>query len=550
MSALTASVAASLTAPRPDEPRRPLAGTRLVLAFVLRRDRIRLPVWLLGLIVLTWFGSDAVWDLYRTPEQIQQYVDSVQGNPAVVMFAGPGYGFDDPNIGTILVNEMSIWMAVACALMSIFLVVRHTRAEEDTGTADLVRAQPVGRYAAITSATAEAVAANTVVFVASVLALVVIGFDAEGSIALSASYSLFGMLFAGVAALTAQLGSSARAALGLASAVLAASFVLRGIGDINESWLTWASPMGWAIGVRAFADERWWTLALLAALAAATLATAYVLADRRDLGSGILRVRPGSPEAPGWLGSPLAMAWRQQRVAVAAWAFGLFVMGLLFGSVSDAIESMIETNPELAEMIAQVDGASITDSFVAYTLSILALIVGGFAVSSVLRLRSDETAGHTELVLATPTSRSSLCVGTLVVSVVGSLVVTLAGGVGLALGNLLVLGDEDEVVRLVGASLGQAPAVLVFVGLGMAVFGWLPRLTAAAWAAFAAVLTIGIFGDLFDLPDWATSWSPFTMLPLLPAEEFEWAPTLGLLAAGGALAAAGVVGFVRRDLEP
>ena len=311
--------------------------------------------------------------------------------------------------------------------------------------------------------------------------------------------------------------------------MLGASFVIRGIGDINENWLSWASPMGWAIGVRAFADERWWTLGLLAAVAAAIVVVAYALADRRDLGSGLLAEKPGAPAAPGWLSSPTAMAWRLQRVSVAAWSFGLFTMGLLFGSVSDAIESMIETNPEIADMIAQVDGASITDGFLASSLSILALLATGFALSSTLRMRSDETAGLTELVLTSPMSRSTLAAGSLVVTLVGTVLVMVAAGAGLALGNLLVVGSEDEFVTLVASSLTQLPAIFVFVGLGLAVFGWLPRQSTLAWVAFAAVLAIGILGDLLGLPSWATDWSPFAILPLVPAEELEWGPMIGLV---------------------
>ena len=74
-------------------------------------------------------------------------------NPALIVFAGPGYGFDDPNIGVILVNETQLWGMVIVALMSIFMVNRHTRAEEESERLDLVRANVVGRHAPTAAST-------------------------------------------------------------------------------------------------------------------------------------------------------------------------------------------------------------------------------------------------------------------------------------------------------------------------------------------------------------------------------------------------------------
>ena len=62
------------------------------------------------------------------------------------MMSGPGYGLDDYTLGAMITNEMVLWLAVPAAMMSIFLVVRHTRAEEETGRAELVRSA-VGRPA-------------------------------------------------------------------------------------------------------------------------------------------------------------------------------------------------------------------------------------------------------------------------------------------------------------------------------------------------------------------------------------------------------------------
>ena len=99
--------------------------------------------------------------------------------------------------------------------------------------------------------------------------------------------------FGAVAAVTAQAVESARAASGLAIGVLGGAFALRAIGDAGPHALAWFSPLGWAQAMRAFADERWWLLAPLLALAALLVAPRCGSSARRDLGAGILPPRPG-----------------------------------------------------------------------------------------------------------------------------------------------------------------------------------------------------------------------------------------------------------------
>ena len=137
-------------------------------------------------------------------------------------------------------------------------------------------------------------------------------------------------MFGAVAAVTAQVAESARAANGLAVGVLGAAFALRAIGDAGPHWLAWLSPLGWAQAMRAFADERWWLLLALLALAALLRVGAARLAARRDLGAGILPPRPGP--ARGRLRTPLALAWRLQRGALAGWAAGFAILGAAFGA--------------------------------------------------------------------------------------------------------------------------------------------------------------------------------------------------------------------------
>ncbi len=56
--------------------------------------------------------------------------------------------------------KLGVFGAVAVAVMSMFLVVRHTRGDEDAGRLELVGAGAVGRLAALTAGLLTALLAN------------------------------------------------------------------------------------------------------------------------------------------------------------------------------------------------------------------------------------------------------------------------------------------------------------------------------------------------------------------------------------------------------
>jgi ABC-2 type transport system permease protein len=280
-----------------------LTGTGRLIRFILRRDRIRLSVWLLA-IALSVMGSVASYaETYPTAADRQTRAE-VLDNPASQLFLGPGYGFDNYTYGAMTANEMLPLATVAVALMSVFLVVRHTRAEEENGRAELVRAATVGRLAPITATLTVVVGAHLVL-----AALLTVGLPASldglttgGSLTFAAALAGVGVVFAGIAALAAQITVGARSAIGIASMALGGAYLLRSVGDITDTALTWVSPFGWATEMRAYVDERWWPLLLSVTLAAGTVAAAVAINRSGTSGPGsspTVRVRrpPRVPSA-------------------------------------------------------------------------------------------------------------------------------------------------------------------------------------------------------------------------------------------------------------
>ncbi len=505
-------------------------------------------MWMFGLVGLMTVSASSIVALYTTQEDLEGYARTVRGNSALIIQAGPGYGLDDPTLGAVVMNETSLWLFIAAAVMSVFMVVRHTRTEEEAERAELVRAAPVGRHAALASAMIGTLVVNASIAAGNVVSLLAFGLPAAGSLAFGASMIGVGMVFAGVAAVTAQVASGSRTALAAAGLAVGIAFVLRAIGDVGNGLLSWASPIGWAQAIRAYADERWWVLVLPVTVTVALVVAARALQDRRDYGSGLVAQRSGRPEATAQLSSALGLAVRLQRGSLVGWAAGLGALAFFYGLVADQAEQIIEDNPDMADFFAQLGVASVTDAFLSTAMLIMALFATGFTVSSVLRLRSEEVAGRVDPVLAAPIGRRRWAWSHLAVALVGTVAVALVCGVAMGAGAALVLGESARVGELAAAGLVMVPAMWLLAGATLLIYGLLPRWSLGAWALVVWAFVAAMFGSLLDLPQWLLNLSPFQHVPALPASPMSWRPVIVLTAIAVALIAAGLAALDRRDI--
>jgi ABC-2 type transport system permease protein len=526
-----------------------LSGTARLIRFDLRRDRVRLPVWI-GAIAFSLLGSVSSFAAtYPTAANRAARAAALDSGVAR-LFVGPGYGSDHYTYGAMTANELLPSAAIAVALMSVFLIVRHTRAEEETGRAELIRATVVGPHAPLAAALVVVGAAHVVLFaiLATGLPRAIEGLSPVGSVAFAAALLGVGLLFMGVAAVVAQLTVAARSAVGIAAIVVGVTYLTRSVGDMFDSILPWFSPFGWATEMRAYVDERWWPLGLSAAAAASLVAAAVAIGARRDLGAGIVADRPGAAEASPRLGTPVGLALRLQRASLVAWGIPVFLLGLLYGAVAQDAGSLYEDVDALQDYVSRVGAARPVDQFLALSTFISALIATGFAIQSALRPRSEESAHRAEPVLAARVSRDRFLMSHVTIALAGSVAMLLAVGLGFGLSASVGERDAGELPRLIGAALAYTPALWIFVGLAAALFGLAPRFAGATWAFLGGVAFVGFLGPLVQLPDWVFELSPLEHVPRMPVAGFDVVPELILTVLAVALLAIGLVGFRRRDL--
>ncbi|HEX5695778.1 MAG TPA: ABC transporter permease, partial [Acidimicrobiia bacterium] len=212
---------------------------------------------------------------------------------------------------------------------------------------------------------------------------------------------------------------------------------------------------------------------------------------------------------------------------------------------------MLDGNPQLAEIFEQLGGEQgLTDTFFSAVVGIIAIISSAYAIRAVLRLRVEEEGLRADPVLATATPRGRWAGSHLVFGVLGPVLILAVAGTTAGATYGLIVGDVGgQVPRVLGAAMVQLPAVWVLTGTAMALYGLAPRRTGLSWAVLVGCLILGQLGQILQFPQWSLNLSPFTHVPMFPAESLEAVPMVVLLAVSAALVGAGLAGFRRRDID-
>lgn len=501
-----------------------LAGTTGLIRYALRRDRVYLTVWLFLLTVTVYASAVATTDLYPTAEERAAAATAINASGAVVALYGPIV--DVTSSGELAMTKLTVLYALLVAWLAVTLVRRHTRAEEESGRAELLGSAGVGRDALLAAAVLQAVGVCVVVGVLAAAADIAGGLPVLGSVAFGVSWAGVGLVGVGIGAVACQLSASSRTCAGLAGAALAVLYLLRAVGDLGPEAASWASPLGWATRLHAWQEPRWWMVGLYVGAAATLLAVAGRLSHRRDLGSGLLAARPGPARGAPRLSDGLVLAWRVHRPGLVWWSVSVGVLGSLFGAIAPGVQDLLDTEQGRA-MIESLGGpGALEEALISAILAMMAVVVTGFALTVVGRGSVDEAAGRTEQVLATAVTRSQTFAAVLLVAGLGS--AWLMAVTGLATG----LGLGRDVAGLTAAGLAQVPAIWVVLALASLAVAVRGSWAWVGWGWLVFFLLISELGDLLSLPDWVMWLSPYTHSAAMPSEPFEALPAvaLGLLA--------------------
>ena len=527
-----------------------LSGTASLLRLAARRDRVLIPTSALALVVVVAGSAQATVALYPDESAALAPLRAVLANPALTALYGP---ITSESLDSFATFKTILTGAVFLCLLAYVVVRRHTRTEEEEGRLELLGAGAIGRRAPLAAAVLLGTVAVLGTALLTMVGAIAAGLGRTGSVALGVSWIVMGLTWVGVTAVAAQLTETARGTAGFALGALALAYLLRALGDVAADdsplrLLTWLSPLGWGEKVAPYGANRFWLLAVGLVAYAALLIAAFVLQSRRDLGAGILPSRVGP--ARGRLHSSLALTLRLARGTLVGWFVAFVVLGAVVGSLAGNVQSFLDS-PETADLLRKMGGSdgSIVDTFFATEIHVAAVAAAALGISLVTRLRTEETAGLAEAVLATTVPRRRWALEHLVVAMAGTAVLMACLGVVAGALDSGRTGDvAGSIGRLSGAALSTLPAVWVCIAVAAVLIGVAPRFTGVSWAVLIAFFTLGEFGDLLGLPAVVSGLSPFAHLPSLPGGETAVGASLVLLGVAALCAAIGLEGLRRRDL--
>ena len=321
----------------------PLTGVRPLLQATIRQDARNIAPWVVLTSVLSVSSILIYLWLFPDPADRIGLSATLGANPALSLIFGPARDLmTDDGFNAWRAGQLGAFFA---ALMAILIVVRNSRAHEDSGQAELFASGVMARSARLAVAVIMAALASLALGVVSFTLTVLVGGGVLPTLILSASYVASGLMFAGVAAVAAQLGADSRAAASLAVAILGVLYVVRGYIDSAglDPWVSWLTPLGWLAHTAPATENNPWPLLLALAFAVVLVLIAFGLENRRDFGRGLIAGRHG-PERAGLAGSVRGLAVQLHRGALMSWGIAFVALGVLFGTLITAIGELIASN--------------------------------------------------------------------------------------------------------------------------------------------------------------------------------------------------------------
>jgi ABC-2 type transport system permease protein len=521
-----------------------LTGARPLLRASLQQDARNIAPWVVLTSALSASSVLAYAWVFPDLSDRQELSATLGANPALSLIFGTARDL-------LTADGFNAWRAGAlgtffAALMAIFIVVRNSRADEDSGQAELLASGVMGRQTRLAVAIIMAVLASIALGIVSWLLTIACGGGPLNSLALSSTYTASGLIFAGVAGIAAQIGSDARSANSIAVATLGVAFIARGYIDASQAsaWTVWLTPLGWLEQVRPATGNNGWPLLLAVALAALLARVALVLHGRRDFGLGMIAPRRG-PARGGPVASVWGLALRINRGPLISWLIAFAGLGAVFGTLATSVGDVFADSP-LVQSSATTE-AGLTFAFLVTILQLVGIIAAVFGVQIVMRVYAEEIDYRVEPLLAGALSRAKYLTSNAILAFAAPAAGMLIAGtvIGLVASSSMPTIAVGDVLLQAAATI---PAVWTLVALSLATVGANPRVRLAGWLGVVATFALTLLGPLFRLWDWILGISPLWHVPNVTVPSPDWSGLAWVSLVATAFTAVAYTGFRRRDV--
>lgn len=526
-------------------------GMGALMWFILRRDRVRLLIWIVllcGFIV----GFVPVFANLIITDTDGAVMAEMMKNPAMIAIVGPVYGADNYDVGASYANMMLLFSVMIAGVMNIFLIIRHTRQDEEMGRLEVIRSLPVGRLSNLASVMAVSLLVNTALAVLSGLGMYALraeGMDFSGCMLFGAAMGVIGLFFAAATALFCQMTANSRTANGFSFALLLVLYMMRAMGDVGMETLSLISPLGLILRTEDCVNNYWWPVWVILAIAVVIALAAFGLAGIRDLGRGLVPEKPGRRHASGLLSSPLGLALRLLKTSLIVWTVTIFILAAMYGSVFGDLESFISSNDILQAIFAGGNGFSLTEQFIVLLMAVMSMIATIPILTFMQRAGGEEKQGHTEHLLARAVSRNEQFFAYFIIAFCISVILQLLSALGFWLVGSMVLDTIPSLGTFIQASVSYLPAIWVMMGVSVALIAYLPDKTSISYIYLGCSLFVIYLGRIAGLPDWTQRITPFGYIPQFPVEEMEPVNLIVLTVIAVILTVFGFAGYRKRDMK-
>lgn len=506
-----------------------------------------------GIVVLQ---ASAYVATYPSVASRHQLVTAFAGNPALSILYGDPVNAGTP-AGYIVFRCLNV-LLFAAALWALLLATKLFRGQEEEGRWELLLSGQITSGQAVWSTlrgwatTALATFVVTSVLVAGVGA----SKDVHVSVAASAYFALVVMLmavlFMSVGALTSQLAATRHRATMYGLVPLAIFFTLRSLAHLssNLAWLKNLTPFGWLEKANPIIDPQPMWLLLVIVVSLICVAAAIFIASRRDLGDSLIAEQSTSPPHYGLLRSPLALAFRLNRLTLLSWLLCTVVITAITTSVTKtAIRSL--SSDAFSDTLHGLTGgtAGLSLTFVSVSTLLAAIVLLFMAANGVGAIRHEESKTYLDTILVKAVSRRRWLTGRLVL-LFGAMTVICIISSSLVWLIARAQGIAIDGPQMVLEGLNVLGPVALALGIGSFFYGWRPRI------ASLAIYIVLLWSFLIDTISSVAKLSPalvnsslFGHMAMTPVAHPKWSTFVATLSIGVVLAGLGIVLFEHRDLE-
>lgn len=526
---------------------RPLGSIARLTARLVARSAIAIAVGLGGLIGLEGLSFETAYPDAASRQALLMWAE----DPGVRIISGRGSAVD--TVGGFALWDAGLYLTLISAAWALTATTRILRGDEDAGRADVVLAAAAVRArSAVVLQLGVLFSACLLIGGAVALAFVLIGAEAEGSLLAGFTVAGYAAALVATAALASQVLGTRRLALSVAGSLVVAWVLLRMVANSADrrEWVGWFTPAGWFDRIEAFDADRWDVLVVPVAVTLILGGAAVLVRGMRDSGAGLLRARTTARSRRWGLRSTTGFAWRANLGVLVAWTAGLAAVGFVMGIMLPVVDEFLEEDQGFTDLLTAfgMDADDVMLGFVAMISVIIGLVIAVYAAFRMGATRSEESSERAELLLTRPLPRWRW-LGAHVLTLVAAVLVLAVMASTAMLAGSVATGSRVSAADAYSAMANALPAIAVFAGLAVLVFGLAPRLTVPVAAGAAVVAyVIELVGPLLEWPEWVLDISPFHHLAQVPVDPVDVPAALVLTGIGVLLALGGILAFERRDL--